>query len=181
MAGESESRGAVFIAAHFASWGIAAFVVLGGFAPALGCLASPPTYRAYAAKRLVRILAPYWTVALPFIVAGFVVGEGVLADAWKIPVWLGGLGPVSPQTYIPISEAWWYVSLALQISLIVPLMVWSYRRLGPLPTTCGVLAVNAVTLLLIGFAGKRWEYLAPGSFWPASARCWWASLRQASS
>jgi peptidoglycan/LPS O-acetylase OafA/YrhL len=115
-----------FISEHFAQWGIAAFVMLSGFTLKLTFKEGP--FRGYLAHRLSRILGPFWTVAIPFALVGFALGEQGWQNLWKLPVWLLGLGFLSPETYQPISEAWWYVSLALQISLIMPLLIgvwWS--------------------------------------------------------
>lgn len=162
LAGEPNSRTHFFIAAHFAEWGIAAFVVLAGFSLAYTCLTTARSYREWAARRLTRLLAPYWTVAVPFIVVGFALAEAPLSEWWKVPIWLLGLGPVSRATYLPISQVWWFVSLALQISLVMPLLVKSYRRRGPIVTTIAALAINYLSMVAIGVPGGRWGYLAQG-------------------
>jgi peptidoglycan/LPS O-acetylase OafA/YrhL len=153
---------ATFIEDHFATWAIAAFVVLSAFSLSLGLLSSQRPYREYLPRRLVRILAPFWTVAIPFAIAGFVLGEAPWRDIWKLPVWLLGLNFVHPSVYQPISEAWWYVSLALRISLVMPLLVGMRRRIGLVPLTVLALAVNAAALALVGLAGDDWRYLAQG-------------------
>jgi peptidoglycan/LPS O-acetylase OafA/YrhL len=152
----------IFISDHFAFWAIAAFVILSSFSLSLGLLNTRQSYRDYLPRRLVRILAPFWTVAIPFALAGFALGEEPWRDAWKLVVWLLGLNFVHPDTYQPISEAWWYVSLALRISLVMPLLVAARRRLGIVPLTVAALAVNAAALALVEQAGPRWDYLAQG-------------------
>lgn len=162
--GDGGPSGAVrFIESHFSYWAIAAFVVLSGFSLALGRLqAEEQHYRRYVSRRLTRLFAPYWTVAVPLIVIGFARGEAPTRALWKVPIWLLGLGPISPETYLPISQVWWYVSLALQISLLVPLVAWSCRRLGVLTTTILALGVNAVALQVIAIAPDRWNPLTQG-------------------
>lgn len=163
LAGTGRSSTDLFIGAHFAAWGIAAFVVLAGFSLTYAYLRSPRRYRReYAARRLTRLWAPYWTVAVPFLAVGFAVGEATSADWWKVPFWLSGLSPISPETYLPMAQVWWYVSLALQISLLMPLIVLAYGRLGPIPTTVLALLVNVITLVVINAAGQKWGYLAQG-------------------
>ncbi len=151
-----------FIRDHFAVWAIAAFVMLSAFSLSLGLLGAPKPYRDYLPRRLVRIVAPFWTVAIPFALVGFVVGEAAWHDIWKLPVWLLGFNFVHPDVYQPISEAWWYVSLALRISLVMPLLIAARRRFGLVPLTVAALALNAAALALVEQAGARWEYLAQG-------------------
>lgn len=146
----------------FNDWGLSAFVVLSGFSLTLSCLTAARPYRDYAARRLVRLYAPYWTVAVPITALGFAMGVAGLDELWKVPIWLLGLGVVSESTYLPISNAWWFVSLALQISLLAPLVVWVYRRYGAFVATLGMLAVQAATLGVIYFAGRGWQYLDQG-------------------
>jgi peptidoglycan/LPS O-acetylase OafA/YrhL len=160
--GTSPSAVGRFIAEHFAEWGIAAFVVLSGFALALSIDAGSRPYGRYVAHRLTRILGPFWTVALPFAAAGFALGEQTWRNLWKLPVWLLGLGFVSPTTYQPISEAWWYVSLALQISLLMPLLMWVRKRWGLVPLTIGAVALNAAMLAVVELIRPDWVHLAQG-------------------
>jgi peptidoglycan/LPS O-acetylase OafA/YrhL len=160
--GTRSGAASTFINDHFAGWAIAAFVILSSFSLSLGLLRSRRSYRDYLPRRLVRILAPFWTVAIPFALVGFALGEEPWRDAWKLVVWLLGLNFVHPDTYQPISEAWWYVSLALRISLVMPLLVAARRRLGIVPLTVMALVVNAAALALVEQAGDRWDYLAQG-------------------
>jgi peptidoglycan/LPS O-acetylase OafA/YrhL len=160
--GAQPSAAQQFITDHFAEWAIAAFVVLSGFSLWLTLAARQRPYAAYLSRRLVRIFVPYWTIAVPFALIGFALGEAVWPDLWKLPIWLLGLGPVTPGTYLPVSEAWWYVSLALQISLIVPPLLWLRRRLGLLPLTLCALAMNTAAMFAINAAGPNWQYLNQG-------------------
>jgi peptidoglycan/LPS O-acetylase OafA/YrhL len=157
--GTEPSTSQQFISDHFAEWAIAAFVVLSGFSLWLTLSAREQKYTAYLSRRLTRIFVPYWTIAVPFALVGFALEEAAWADIWKLPVWLLGLGPVTPDTYLPISEAWWYVSLALQIGLIIPLLQWLRRRLGLLPLTLCTLALNTASMLAVNAAGPDWQYL----------------------
>jgi peptidoglycan/LPS O-acetylase OafA/YrhL len=152
----------LFIARHFAEWGIAAFVVLSGFALGLTIQTRPRPCGCYVAHRFTRILAPFWTVAIPFAAAGFALGERSWHDLWKLPIWLLGLGFLSPQTYQPISEAWWYVSLALQIGLIMPLLMSIRRRWGLAPLTVLAVAINAAALAANRPIRPEWVHLAQG-------------------
>ncbi len=160
--GASPSTTEQFIANHFAGWGIAAFVVLSGFSLALTRLTPSTSNAVYFSRRLTRIFSPYWTIALPFALAGFLLHEAAVSDAWKLPIWLLGLGPISQATYQPISEAWWYISLALQISLVMPALIRVRRALGLLPLAVLALGVNAAALACVQAAPGQWAYLAQG-------------------
>lgn len=151
-----------FISEHFAQWGIAAFVVLSGFALALTLSTSRRPYGSYISHRLARILAPFWMVAIPFSLAGFALGEEAWRNIWKLPVWLLGLGPVNPATHEPISAAWWYVSLALQISLLMPLLMRLRRSLGLIPVTVFAVGLNAVVLAAVELIRPEWVHLTQG-------------------
>ena len=109
-----------------------------------------------------RIFGPYWLIAIPFALAGFALGEESWSALWKLPVWLLGLGVVHPDVYQPISEAWWYVSLALQISLLMPILVYLLRRWGLLPLTLVLVGINAALLALVELIRPEWAHLAQG-------------------
>jgi peptidoglycan/LPS O-acetylase OafA/YrhL len=151
-----------FISDHFAEWAIAAFVVLSGFSLALILSVNQSSFTEYLSHRLVRILGPFWTIAIPFALVGFALGEAPWTDLWKLPIWLLGLGPANPDTYLPVSEAWWYVSLALQISLIVPILMRVRRSLGLLPLAACALALNTATMFAVNAAGPQYHYLNQG-------------------
>jgi peptidoglycan/LPS O-acetylase OafA/YrhL len=151
-----------FISEHFDHWGIAAFVVLSGFALALTHPTSRQSYGSYVSHRLAGILGAFWLVAIPLSLAGFALGQEAWSNIWKLPLWLLGLGPVSPGTYQPISEPWWYVSLALQISLLMPLLMRLRRSLGLIPVTVFAVGLNAVVLAAVELIVPRWVHLTQG-------------------
>jgi peptidoglycan/LPS O-acetylase OafA/YrhL len=149
-----------FIRDHFAQWGIAAFVVLSGFSLALTLSISRASTAVYFSRRLTRILSPFWAIAIPFALVGFALGEETWAELWKLPIWLLGLGPASPATFQPISEAWWYVSLALQIGLVIPLLMRIRRSIGLVPLAVFSVFVNAAALAAVGLIRPEWKHLA---------------------
>jgi peptidoglycan/LPS O-acetylase OafA/YrhL len=148
------------------TFGLAAvslFVMLSGFTA--GLVSARPIRSSYVVglrTRFERLLIPYWTVAVPLIVVALAIGVMPRADAWKIPFWLTGLNILGPRLYEPLSESWWYVTLALQMAIISPFLPPVRRRIGVIGLAFLSLAINATALLVIGMLPKAWGYLTQG-------------------
>ena len=144
-----------------AVWAVSLFVILSGLSLTLAGHGSA-SYRPRYAQRAVRLLAPLWVIAVPYISAGLILGEMSTEELWKVPIWLLGLGVVSPATFFPVSKAWWYVTLALQCALVMPLIVALVRRLGLTKAMALLIATELATLWLIALLPPAWQYLRMG-------------------
>lgn len=146
---------------HFAEWGISLFVVLAGTSLVLSHR-NTTTYLQHLRRRAIRLLLPLWIVGVPYVLAGLALGEMSYQEFWKIPIWFAGLSVVSPETYLPVSQAWWYVTLALQCAAIAPALRRLVDRAG-VPVAVIVLAlIELLTLACIGTLPTDWQYLAQG-------------------
>ena len=151
------------ITAHpdLAVWAVSLFVILSGLSFTLASHGSASRRPQYA-RRAVRILAPLWVIAVPYLAAGLALGEMSTGDLWKVPIWLLGLGVVSPATFFPVSKAWWYVTLALQCALVMPLILGLVRRLGLTRVIALLIVTELASLWLIGLLPPEWHYLRMG-------------------
>ena len=151
--------------AHVTDWfalvGISLFVVLSGLSYYLSRKPGPTGFAEYR-RRIGRLLLPLWIIGVPYVAAGLAMGEMTPSELWKVPFWFLGLGVVSPATYLPVSSAWWYVTLAVQCVLVLPAIWMLTDRIG---LTAGVIVLALVefaTLALIGLLPPAWHYLVQG-------------------
>jgi len=126
----------------------------------------------FVRRRLSTLLALYWWIALPLIVLALATHRMPLSAAWKVPVWLGGLGILSPSTFFPVVDAWWYMALALQLVLVYPVLRTLQDGIGLHGFMIGAavvsiastwaLAALGLTYAVAGFAGSRLAEFAFG-------------------
>jgi len=146
---------------HLAEWGISLFVMLSALSLALNSnRLTPPWGR--VRQRISRLLVPLWIVGVPYVLAGLALGEMPIRSLWKVPVWFAGLGVISPSAYLPVSQAWWYVTLAVQCVLIGPLLNLLIARLGTIRTVAVLVAVGLASLLAVDALPFQWQYLKQG-------------------
>lgn len=146
---------------HFNEWAISLFVILAGLSLTLSW--QPLTdVRGYLRRRAVRLLVPLWIIGVPYVFAGIALGLMRVPDLWKVPVWFSGLGAISPATFLPVSEAWWYVTVALQCALIAPLVQWVTDRIGLAWGLLGMALTSLLSLWAIGRLPGEWHYLTQG-------------------
>lgn len=146
---------------HFSEWGISLFVVLMGTTIAFSS-STPSDYAAHLWRRARRLLLPLWIIGLPYVAVGLLLGEMTTSDAWKVPFWFTGLGAVSPETFFPVSAAWWYVSLAIQFAAVSPLIRTLVDRIGIVFTSVTLAGVSLLAVTLIGGLPDQWHYLTQG-------------------
>jgi len=151
------------IAHELASWGIALFIVISGFALATSMSRRSQHYGVWVNRRLRRLLIPFWIVAVPYLCIAFATHEWTLSDSWKLPIWLSGFGAVSPATYLPPSQAWWYVSLALQLAVLAPALWFILETRGPILTAALCAAATLSWLLWVRSLPPQWHYLTQGA------------------
>lgn len=141
-------------------WGISLFVVLMGASSELA--RRRRGYVRQVFRRLLRILLPLWLLAIPYVVAGLVVHEMSPADLWKVPFWLFGLNVVSPAVFWPVSQAWWYVTLAAQWALVGPLAQRLWDKVGAVWFTLACALLQVVSLVFVRQLPHEWAYLSRG-------------------
>jgi peptidoglycan/LPS O-acetylase OafA/YrhL len=105
-------------------------------------LKAPPLGR-YLRDRLGKLFGIFWTIAIPVLVVWYALGWLPLKQLPNAALMLLGLGFVTESSWAAIFASWWYMAIAWQAVLIVPLMVWGFRRIRP----AGVLVVTALVVL----------------------------------
>lgn len=146
--------------------GITSFVILSGLTLPWAWQHATGDWSRYLRRRVRRLMPQFWVVAVPFIVMGLLVGEMTTADLWKVPFWLSGLNWITRATFEPVSAAWWYVGLALQLVVVTPLLYEGVKRWGAVRIGIAVAFVDvalslafaaspATAYLTVGFAGCR--------------------------
>jgi peptidoglycan/LPS O-acetylase OafA/YrhL len=120
------------------------FLVLTGAGLCRVLVLKAPPVTAFLRKRLGKLFMLYWTIATPILLLWFATGWAHLDQGWNAVLTLLGLGWVSPASWAAIFPSWWYMAIAWQAVLVVPLMVWGFRTIRP----AGVLAVVALVALV---------------------------------
>jgi peptidoglycan/LPS O-acetylase OafA/YrhL len=126
----------------------------------------------FVRRRLGSLYSLYWWIALPLIVLALATHRMPMSEAWKVPLWLGGLGILSPSTFFPVVDAWWYMALALQLVLLYPLLRRLQDGIGLQGFMIGAAVVSiastwaltalGLTYAVAGFIGSRLAEFAFG-------------------
>lgn len=126
----------------------------------------------FVRRRLAALFPLFWWVAVPLTVVALFTGRMAWPEIWKVPFWLSGLGVLSPSTFFPVVDAWWYMALALQLVCLYPLVRRLQDRIGidAFVVACGAVTGSAIWVarglhldyLVIGFAGCRLLEFAVG-------------------
>ncbi len=130
----------IFGAGGFA---VVLFLVLSGAGLCrLLVLKAPPILR-YLRDRLSKLFVIFWVIAIPVLLISFGIRWLPLSQAPNALLTLLGLGFVSQASWAAIFPSWWYMAIAWQAVVALPLMVWGFRRIRP----AGVLVVTALVVL----------------------------------
>ena len=153
------------------TFGVSLFIVISGL---VFTWAWPRTRgsAAFVHRRLAALFPLYWWIAVPLIAVALCTHVMPTTDLWKVPIWLSGLGILSPATFFPVVDAWWYMTLALQLVLIYPFLRRTQERLGvevfmlvsAVVTIASVFGLRALGLdyAIQGFVGSRQLEFAVG-------------------
>lgn len=152
-------------------FGVTLFIVLSGVVFSWSSREGQ-SWRAFVARRLRSLFPLYWWVAIPLVGVALVTGAMSWHEMWKVPIWLTGLGIIHPSTFFPLVDGWWYMTLALQLVLVYPLLRGIQNRVGwrgflilsAAVSLASVMAFSSTRLsyLLMGFAGSRLLEFAVG-------------------
>ena len=142
-------------------FGVSVFVVLSGLV-LVWAWDRHPSAAAFLGRRARALYPLYWWIAVPLIGLALVFGKMMMVDVWKVPFWLSGAGIVSRATFFPVVDAWWYMTLAVQLVLVLPMLVLVRNRVGHAALFAGSTAVALGTVLLARNTGL--SYLALGLF-----------------
>jgi peptidoglycan/LPS O-acetylase OafA/YrhL len=149
------------------TWGVCVFVVISGLTLGWSYGHRRVSDSGFWPSRFLRIYPTYWWVAVPLTVVAALSGNLSTGDYWKVPIWWAGVNFVSPATFFPVVNAWWYIGLAMQLYVLAAFVCWLNRRRG------GSLAIAAVAAglplvyeVVLPRAGALAPYLA----------CWFVGL-----
>lgn len=131
---------------HDSKWALSIFFVLSGYLVFQSC-ENTPTWQAYAAKRLRRIVPAYLAVVLGAVLLGAVLTTWTLADYLGAAtarylvanaLFLNFLAPTLPGVFEgnalqAVNGALWTIKVELMFYAAVPLLVWLVRRWGHRP------------------------------------------------
>lgn len=110
----------------------------------------------FARQRLAALFPLFWWIAVPLILLALAAHRMPSADLWKVPIWLSGLGILSSATFFPVIDGWWYMTLALQLVLVYPMLRRTQDRLGVEVFVLGSAVVTAVSVWALRTFG--WDY-----------------------
>lgn len=128
---------------HDTKWALSIFFVLSGYLVFQSC-ESTPTWRAYAGKRLRRIVPAYMAAVLGAVLLGAALSRWTLGDYLgpatarylvANALFLNFLAPTLPgvfegNTLQAVNGALWTIKVELMFYATVPLLVWLVRRWG---------------------------------------------------
>lgn len=133
-------------------FGVSVFIIVSGVVYTWAWQRSA-TPLMFVRRRLRSLIPLYWWVALPMIAVALVVGRLGAGDLWKVPFWLTGLGILSEPTFFPVVDGWWYMSLAVQLAVVYPILRRAQDRAG---VTWFLVAAGAVAAVC------GWAFLGMG-------------------
>jgi len=149
------------VAGHLA---VTVFIVISGFCLTLPVLKAGDRLRGgvseFLQRRVVRILPPYYAaVLLSLALIWTVIGEPT-GTLWDVPIRVS-LSSILAHVFLlqdlfgtgSINYVLWSIAVECQIYLVFPLLLVSWRRLGPGATTA--LALAAGYAVRMGFDGTR--------------------------
>jgi peptidoglycan/LPS O-acetylase OafA/YrhL len=119
------------------------FLVLSGTGLCRLLVLKAPEPGRYLRDRLGKLFGIFWTIAVPVLVIWYALGWLPATQLPNAGLMLLGLGFVSESSWAAIFASWWYMAIAWQAVLVVPVMVWGFRRIRPV----GVLVVTALVVL----------------------------------
>lgn len=124
------------------------FLVISGAGLCRLLVLREPRYAVYTRGRLWKLFSVYWVAAAIGLIIAVSLGLLYLAQTGTVIVTLLGLGFVSARTWAAVYPSWWYIAIAWQVVVVMPLLVLGLRRLRP----AGVLALTAAVVLASCFA-----------------------------
>lgn len=130
----------IFGAGGFA---VVLFLVLSGAGLCRLLVLKAPALGRYLRDRLSKLFIIFWAIAVPILLISFGIRWLPLSQLPNAALMLFGLGFVTPTSWAAIFPSWWYMAIAWQAVVVVPLMVFGFRRIRP----AGVLAVTALVVL----------------------------------
>lgn len=149
------------IAGHLS---VAVFIVVSGFCLALPVVANADQIRGGALtffkRRARRILPPYYAaLALSLLLIWTVIGEPT-GTLWDVPIQVTTSSIVAHLLLLQdffgtgsINYVFWSIAVEWQIYFLFPILVYGWRRFGPLPTIATALLAGYA--LRLGFDGTR--------------------------
>jgi len=119
------------------------FLVISGAGLCRLIVLKAPPFVAYVRGRVWKLFSVYWSAAVIGLVIAAALGLLARIPAWTVLLTLLGLGFVDARSFAALYPSWWYIGIAWQVVVVVPLMVLGMRRLRP----AGVLAATALIVL----------------------------------
>jgi peptidoglycan/LPS O-acetylase OafA/YrhL len=149
------------LTATLGEWGVCVFVVVSGLALGWSHARTGRHGLPYWKARFRRIYPTYWWVAVPLTALAAVLGTLPPGDYWKVPIWWAGASFVSPQTFFPVVDSWWYIGLALQLYAAFAGFVWLIqRRRGMFVAAALAVAAPFMYVFVLPATGFHAAYLA---------------------
>jgi peptidoglycan/LPS O-acetylase OafA/YrhL len=133
------------------------FLVISGAGLCRLLVLRTPRIGPYLRTRVGRLFGVFWAVAVPVLALWFAVGWLPLREIGNSVLVLLGLGFVSTASASAAFPSWWYMGIAWQVVLVVPLMVWAMRRFGPLVALAGTAAVVIASCYLVPLIGAPYD------------------------
>ncbi len=133
------------------------FLVISGAGLCRLLVLRAPKIGPYLRTRMGRLFGVFWTIAIPVLAVWFAVGWLPLREAGSATLVALGLGFVSKASESAAFPSWWYMGIAWQVVLVVPLMVWGMRRFRPVVALAATAAVVMASCYLVPLIGAPYD------------------------
>jgi peptidoglycan/LPS O-acetylase OafA/YrhL len=136
---------------------VVVFLVISGAGLCRLLVLRSPRLGPYLRTRMGRLFGIFWAVAIPISVIAFATGWQPLAQLGNVVLVLLGLGFVSKASWAALYPSWWYMAIAWQVVLVMPLLVWAMRRWRPVGALVATVAVVLAGCYLVPLLGMTYD------------------------
>ncbi|HEY5517254.1 MAG TPA: acyltransferase [Coriobacteriia bacterium] len=136
---------------------VVVFLVISGAGLCRLLVLRSPRFVPYLRTRMGRLFGVFWVVAVPISVIAFASGWQPLSQLRNVALVLLGLGFASKASWAALYPSWWYMAIAWQVVVVMPLLVWAMRRWRPAIALVATVVVVVAGCYLVPLLGMTYD------------------------